>query len=146
MALNRLDNLQDWRRGLEELEELQRLQLLDRYQDRLREILKSEGNWRLKEGVLESMGGIKEPGDELMQEVCSIMCNGNQPPALRMRAVYAIRDFVLKRRGAPAPLPRFEGVTFVDKIKELVGVPMEPILQKRVVRALEQITADGGGA
>lgn len=141
MATNRLDNLQDWRRGLEELEELERLQLLDRHQDKLGEILKSEGNWRLKEGVLECMRAIREPRDELMQEVCSIMCDGNKPPDLRMRAVYAIRDFVLKRRGKATPLPLYKGVSVVDKIKELVGVPMEPILQKRVVRALEQIGA-----
>lgn len=146
MAINRLDNLRNWRRGLEELDELRRLELIDRCQDRLRNILRSEGNWRLKEGVLESMRGIEEPDDELMQEVCSIMCDDNAPPCLRMRAVYVIRDFVLRWKKKLMPLPRYQGTTIVDKIKELVGVPMEPLLQRRVVRALEQIGAHMDGA
>lgn len=146
MVINRLDGPQDWRRGLEELEKLQRLQLLNRHQERLGDILRSESNWRLKDGVLECMKGIKEPRDDLIQEVCSIMCDESVPPWLRMRAVYVIRDFVLRRKGKVTPLPRYQGATVVDKINELVGVPMEPILQKRVVRALEQISAHMDGA
>lgn len=145
MAINRLDNFRDWRRGLEKLDELRRLELIDRHQDRLRNILRSEGNWRLKEGVLESMRGIEEPDGELIQEVCSIMGDDNAPPSLRMRAVYVIRDFVLRWREKLMPLPRYQGATIVDKIKELVGMPMEPLLQKRVVRALEQIGAQRNG-
>ncbi len=139
MTTYRSDKSQDWRRVLEELEELKGLHRLDEQQDRIKAILRYTGSWRLKECALECVGVMKEPGNELMQEVYSIMCDENAPPELRMRAVYLVRDFVLRQKEGNGPLPYYQGVTVVDKLRELVGVPMHPILQMRIVRALEEI-------
>jgi hypothetical protein len=139
MTTYKPDNFQDWRRVLKELEELKGLHRLDEQQGRIRAILRHTGSWRLKECALECVRAMKEPGNELMEEVYSIMCDENAPPEPRMRAVYLVRDLVLRRKEGNEPLPYYQGVTIVDKLRELVGAPMHPILQMRVVRALEKI-------
>ena len=67
------------------------------------------------------------------------MCDGAVPPELRIRAVHLIRDLILAHKGKNGAIPNYQGASIVDKVKELVGKPLHPILQMRIVRALEDI-------
>ncbi len=135
------------KQALEELEALEGSEQPGAYRDRLRAILKSREPWDLKINALDRIRAMKEPPYELMPEVCSVMCDENVPPELRIRAVHIIRDFALEQKGKTGRLPSYRGAIFVARMKELVGLPMHPILQKRIVRALEEIgPMEAGGS
>lgn len=139
MTKQKPDEVKDQCRMVEELEELKRTRRLDDHQSALRRILRHRGNWRVKECALECVKALKEPQKELIQEACSIMCDEDTPPELRLRAVHLIRDFAVKGKERTEPMPYYQGATIIDKLKGLVGVPMHPILQRRIVQAIEEI-------
>lgn len=134
-----VNDVKDWRTLNEELEKLKRFSFLDEHQNEIRKLLRHRGCWRMKECALAGVREMREPGEELIQDVCSIMCDEQAPPTLRMAAVFIIRDFVLAQRKKGEPLLRYGGVTVVNRLRRLVGVPMHPILQMRIVSALEEI-------
>ncbi len=145
MPTYRLDDLRDWGRVLEELEELKRLRLLDDHQDGLRRILRYKENWQLRECALQCTKEVTTPRTELVKEVCSIMCDEDTYPELRMLAVDTIREFI--RADADVVLLTYSrGATILDRMNALVGIPMHPLLQRKIVRALEEIAAKEVGS
>ncbi len=140
MKTYKLDDFLDWGRVLEELEELKELGLLDEHQSGLKRILRYRGNWRLREYALQCVKEVTAPTKDLMQEICALMCDEDVYPELRMLAVDAARQLILANP-AIASLPFYRGATVFEKMKALVGVPMHPLLQRKIVRAVEEIAA-----
>ncbi len=140
MKTYKLDNFLDWGRVLEELQELKELGLLDEHQSGLKRILRYRGNWRLREYALECVKEVTAPTKDLVQEICALMCDEDVYPELRMLAVDAIRQLVLANP-AMASLPFHREATVFERMKGLVGVPMHPLLQRKIARATEEISA-----
>lgn len=70
-------NLYDWGTALDLLEEVtDRGQLVD-CQPGLIRILRYKGNWRLREEVLKRVGKIKNPSNQLIFQVLSILADDN---------------------------------------------------------------------
>ncbi len=61
MKCDRLDNLEQWDRVLEQLDEWKRAGQLDSHQDDLLWLLRYRGNWRLREAALEMMVSLQVP-------------------------------------------------------------------------------------
>lgn len=140
MKTYRLDNFLDWERVLEESEELKELGLLDEHQSGLMRVLRYRGNWRLREYALECVKEVTAPTKDLVQEICALMCDEDVYPELRMLAVDAVRQLI-PANAATASLPFYQGATVFEKMKGLAGVPMHPLLQRKIVRAVEEIAA-----
>ncbi len=131
-----LDDLMDWGRVLKELEELRKEGLLDAHQEGLRRIIRYKRNWRLRECALECAREVRVPGDELVAEVCSIMCDEDSYAELRTRAAEVLADLVRKRKGDEA---FFRGVAIPDKIRQLLAAPLSPRLGRTLENVLHQI-------
>lgn len=145
MKTYKLDDLQDWGRVLGELEELKELRLLDEHQEGLKRVLRYGGNWRLRECAIKCVQEVAAPKNALLQEVCAIMCDEDIYPELRMLAVETLRKLMLANASI-ASLPYSRGATILEKMKALVGVPMHPLLQRRIVRAVEEIAVEEAGS
>ncbi len=144
MRTYKLDDLQDWGRILEELEELRKLRLLDEHQDGLKRILRYRRNWRLRECALHCVKEVTVPRKELVQEVCSIICDEDVYPELRMLAVDTIRELA-RINARITSLPYYRGTTILEEMEALVDVPMHPLLQRKIVRAVEEIALKEAG-
>ncbi len=145
MKTYKLDDLQHWGRVLGQLEELRELRSLDEHQEGLKRILRYGGNWRLRECAMECVQEVAAPKNALLQEVCTIMCDEDIYPELRMLAVDTLRKLILANAGIGS-LPYSQGATIVEKMKGLVGIPMHPLLQRRIVRAVEEIAVKEAGS
>jgi hypothetical protein len=138
MKTYKLDDLQNWGRVLEQLEELKELRLLDEHQEGLKRILRYTGNWSLRECAMKCVQEVAAPKNALLQEVCAIMCDEDVYPELRTLAVDTLRKLILANASIGS-LPYHQGATILEKMKALVGVPMHPLLQRRIARAIEEI-------
>jgi hypothetical protein len=137
----RLDNLMDWGTVLKELEELREAGSLDQHQDGLRRIIRYKRNWRLRECALECAGNVNLPDDELVTEVCSVICDDDSYPELRMRAAEVAAELV-SRRAAGGVVPSFEGLTLEEKIRDLLAAPLNPLLARTLQGVLTRIEED----
>lgn len=70
-------NLREWGPVLELLDELAKSGKLAECQRGLVRILRYKGNWRLREEVLERIGGIPSPSDKLVGQVLTILADDN---------------------------------------------------------------------
>jgi hypothetical protein len=83
-------NLQDWGEVLEILDELAQNGLMVECQGGLVRILNYKGNWRLREEVLKRLDQIREPTDELIGQVLSILADDNTYYEARIMASKAL--------------------------------------------------------
>lgn len=70
-------NLSDWAPVVDLLQELETNGQLANCQPGLVRILRYKGNWRLREAVLERIGKIQNPSDELISQVINILDDDN---------------------------------------------------------------------
>ncbi len=70
-------NLRDWGPALELLDELAKSGNLAKCQRGLVRILRYKGNWRLREEVLDRIGGIGSPSHELVGQILTILADDN---------------------------------------------------------------------
>lgn len=70
-------NLSDWAPVIDLLQELEKNGQLPKCQPGLVRILRYKGNWRLREAVLERIGKIQNPSDELISQVINILDDDN---------------------------------------------------------------------
>lgn len=134
-----LDGFMDWGRVLNEMHELRELGLLDQHQDGLKRVLRYKQNWRLRECALECVNEVALPHDDLVAEVCSIICDEDSYPELRMRAVVVVRDLIRKRVLEDGTVPSFEGTSVPDRIQKLLDIPMNPLLTQTLTEILDEI-------
>ncbi len=145
MSKYKLDDLMDWGRALTELEELRKEGLLDEHQDGLRRIIRYKRNWQLRTCALECAREVRLPQDELIQELCSVVCDEDSYPELRMRAAEVMADLVLKRNGKGEKCPLFKGVPIHQIMKRLLDVPLNPFLAQTLQTTLTKIEEDDHG-
>lgn len=129
-------NLTDWGKVLETLKELKESGALDEHQAGLQRVLRYRENWRLREYVLECLGEIDRPTDELIQEVCRIMCDDSAYIDMRILAASALGDLVPKRLEYSGEEPKFGDITVFQVMKEILDSPQAPIFHKAVSNAL----------
>jgi len=141
MGTYTLDDLTDWGRVLDELKELKRLHLLDEYQDGLKRILRYRWNWRLRECALQYAKEVALPRDDLIEEVCSIMCDEGSYTELRMLAAETLGHLARARLGKAEGMPSFKGVSIPEKMRQLFAAPVSPLLRQKLVDVFKEVTA-----
>lgn len=130
----------EWGRVLEDLKELRERGLLDEHQDGIRRVLRSKQNWRLRECALECLRNINLPGERLLVEICSVLCNVDPYAELRMPAPQVLGDLVC--RSAADQIPVFEGIATQEKIRQLLAAPLNPLLKQALQDTLMRIKED----
>ncbi|MCF8078733.1 MAG: hypothetical protein K9K88_05550 [Desulfobacterales bacterium] len=70
-------NLRDWGPVLDLLDELSERGTISECQSGLIRILRYKGNWRLREEVLKKANHIKNPCNELVQQIISLLADDN---------------------------------------------------------------------
>lgn len=137
----KLDDLMDWGRVLDELEELRRLRLLNEHQGGLKRILRYRQNWRLRECALQCAKEITVPRDDLVEEICAIMCDEDSYTELRILATETLGELARAGLGRADSVPPFTSVDILGKMKELLAAPVVPIFRQKLVAVLDKVTA-----
>jgi len=130
-------NLMDWGKVLETLNKLKKSRTLDEYQAGLQRVLRYKENWRLREHVLECLGEIERPTDELIQDVCRIMCDDSAYIDTRILAASALGDLVPKRLKYSGEEPKVGDIPVFQIMRDIVDSPQAPVFHKAVSKALE---------
>jgi len=130
-----LDNLLDWGRVLDELEELRRLRQLNNCQEGIRRILRYRRNWRLREYALECSKDITSPTSDLIEEVCGIMGDKDSYMELRLLAADVMSRFAIHRNGGPT----VKDIGIPEKMERLLEAPLPPVLRERFLAVLEAV-------
>jgi hypothetical protein len=141
MSKYKLDDLMDWGRVLDELEELRRLQLLDEHQDGLKRILRYKPNWRLRECALQCAKEVAVPRDGLIEEACAVMCDEDSYTELRMLAAEAVGRLVRASCLRAGGVPSFKGVSVPETMRRLLADHISPLLRQKLVAVLEEVAA-----
>ena len=141
MGKYKLDDLMDWGRVLDELEELRRLRLLDEHQGGIKRILRYRQNWRLRECALQCAKEVTLPQDGLIEEICAIMCDEDSYTELRILAAETIGELARTPHGRAESVPSFNGVDIPGKMRELLAAPLVPIFRQKLVAVLDKVTA-----
>lgn len=139
MGEYKLDDLMEWGRVLEELNELRERGLVDEHQDGIRRVLRYKQNWRLRECALECARNINLPEERLIVEVCSVMCDEDSYAELRILAAQVLGDLVC--RYAADQVPPFS-IAIRGTIRQLLSAPMSPLLEQALQETLMKIGED----
>ena len=133
------DNLTDWGRVIETLDQLKELKKLDRHQDGLTRILRYRNNWRLRETVLKNIVQLVEPMEELTQEVINIAMDEDTYLDMRILAVDALSHLIplCSKQDDIKSLNIVE--TAVENMNKLLNLPQSPIFHEAVTKALKTI-------
>jgi hypothetical protein len=139
MNISFLDNHRDWVITLDKLQELKNAFILDDYQQYLCRVLGQDGDWRLKERILEFAIDIRKPTDELIENICAVMINKNTSINARILAADALRVVVPRKIRQTMVYPTFRGSSVLRVMKDILKAPEVPALHEAVTRALKAI-------
>ena len=139
MNISFLDNHRDWVITLDKLQELKNAFILDDYQQYLCRVLGQDGDWRLKERILEFAIDIRKPTDELIENICAVMINKNTSINARILAADALRVVVPRKIRQTMVHPTFRGSSVLRVMKDILKAPEVPALHEAVTRALKAI-------
>jgi len=139
MNVSFLDNHRDWVITLDKLLELKNSFILDDYQQYLCRVLVQDGDWRLKERVLEFAVDIRKPTDELIENICVVITNKNTSINARILAADALRVVVPRKIRQTMVYPTFRGSSVLRVMKDILKAPEVPALHEAVTRALKAI-------
>ena len=138
MTRDKLDNLGQWGRVLEQLDEWKRAGQLDSHQDDLLWLLRLRGNWRLREAVLEMMVSLQTPDPELIRQACEIMMNESLYHEVRLLAAEAVTALLSNER-----TPRAHTDSLADEVRErmqaLLASTQPPVMHLALRRVLSRI-------
>ncbi len=138
MNISFLDNHRDWVITLDKLQELKNAFILDDYQQYLCRVLGQDGDWRLKERILEFAIDIRKPTDELIENICAVMINKNTSINARILAADALRVVVPRKIRQTMVYPTFRGSSVLRVMKDILKAPEVPA-HEAVTRALKAI-------
>lgn len=133
-------NLQEWGFVLESLNEIDSSGRLSECQHGLARILRFKGNWRLREEVLERIGGITEPSDELANQVFCIITDENLYYDAR---ILGCRVFVQWMERNPTGLNPFFITEMRTVVERLVRSPQPPFFEASVRELQSAIQSSG---
>ncbi len=139
MNISFLDNHRDWVITLDKLQELKNAFILDDYQQYLCRVLGQDGDWRLKERILEFAIDIRKPTDELIENICAVITNKNTSINARILAADALRVVVPRKIRQTMVYPTFRGSSVLRVMKDILKAPEVPALHDAVTRALKAI-------
>lgn len=139
MNISFLDNHRDWVITLDKLQELKNAFILDDYQQYLCRVLVQDGDWRLKERILEFAVDIRKPTDELIENICAVITNKNTSINARILAADALRVVVPRKIRQTMVYPTFRGSSVLRVMKDILKAPEVPALHEAVTRALKAI-------
>jgi hypothetical protein len=139
MNIRFMNNHKDWVITLDKLLELKNAFILDEHQQYLCRALRQDGDWRLKERILEFAIDIRKPADELIENICAIMINKNTSINARILAADALRVVVPRKIRQTMVYPTFRGASVLRVMKDILKAPEVPALHEAVTRALKAI-------
>lgn len=123
----------------DKLLELKNSCILDDYQPYLCRVLRQDGDWRLKERILEFAIDIRKPTDELIENICGIMINKKTSINARILAADALRVVVPRKLRQTMVYPTFRGSSVLRVMKDTLRAPEVPALHEAITRALKAI-------
>lgn len=139
MNISIIGNQRDWAITLDKLLELKSAFILDEYQQYLCKALGQDGNWRLKERVLEFAIDIRKPTDDLIENICAVMTNKNTSINARILSADALRVVVPRKIRQTMTYPSFRGTSVLRVMEDILKAPEVPALHEAVTRALKAI-------
>jgi len=139
MNIRFIENRKDWVVTLDKLVELKNAFILDEYQQHLCRALKQDGNWRLKERILEFVIEIRTPTDELIENICAVMTNKSTSINARILAADALRVVVPRRIRETMAYPTFRGASVLRVMRDVLKASEVPELHEAITRALKAI-------
>jgi hypothetical protein len=139
MESDRLGNLEQWGRALEQLDEWKQAGQLDSHQDDLLWLLRFRGNWRLREAALEMMSSLQTPDPALIRQACEILMDENLYHEVRILAAEAVTALLSSERPSapPAELPAGEIRERMRALLESVQTPVVHLALRRLLPQLE---------
>ena len=123
-------NLTDWGGALHTLEKLSENGGLSECQHGLIRILRYKGNWRLREEVLQRVGAVRAPSNELIQQVISVLDDDNLYYDARIIAGNALIQLLQNAESAGGDL-HDRARTVAEKLK---STPHPPFFHKALDR------------
>ncbi len=131
MTKDPFGNLTDWGPVLNTLEILSDRGRLAECQPGLIRILRYKGNWRLREEVLQRVGGIQNPSRELVLQVLTLLADDNAYYDLRILAADALGKLLQNIRNGRGDRIKPEVQAIVQK---LTRTPQPPFFNQALER------------
>ncbi len=135
------EDLQDWGKVLETMEQMKRDCCLDDNQNGLIRILRYTRNWRLRESALEYAALLKKPGAEIVSAVLEMLEDGKLYCDARILAANALGAMAVqltksdgRPRGGPVNL-------ILEKMRMLLNSPEPPVLHDAIRKSAAAIDA-----
>jgi hypothetical protein len=139
MNIRFIDKHRDFQITYDRLLELKNSFVLDQHQQFLCRALRQDGNWRLKERILEFAIDIRKPTDDFIENICAVMTNRNTSINARILAADALRVVVPRKVRQTMAYPTFRGASVLRVMKDILKAPEVPELHEAVTRALKAI-------
>jgi hypothetical protein len=141
MRDERLDNLEQWDRALEQLDDWKHAGQLDSHQADLLWLLRFRDNWRLREAALEMTVLLQVPEPELIRQVCDILIDDSLYYELRVLAAEALAA-LFSRDGPDGPHDACAD-SVVGEVREcarqLLASTQPPVVHLALQRVLSRI-------
>ncbi len=138
MKSDRLGNLEQWGRALEQLDEWKQAGQLDGHQDDLLWLLRFRGNWRLREAALEMMSSLQAPDPALIRQACDIMTDEGLYHEVRILAAEAVTALLSSERPPGPPVGSLAG-EIRERMHALLESVQAPVMHLALRRLLPRI-------
>lgn len=138
MKGDRLGNLEQWGRVLEQLEQWRHAGELESHQEDLLWLLRFRGNWRLREAALEMMGSLQRPLPQLIHEACDIATDESLYHEARILAAEAVTAILSSGRSSDGGTISLAGEVR-DCLRALLESTSPPVVHLALRRVLPRI-------
>jgi len=132
MAHDIFGNLRDWGGVLERIEALAAQHQLDGHQAGLVRILRYRDNWRLCESVLEYVKDLRQPTDQLLRGVLSIMMDESIYHDARILAAEALATLTAGAQARGDSGAAVDSKIALQKMGELLNTPAPPFFHRAI--------------
>ncbi len=139
MAHDPFGNLQEWGSVLECLENLHGTGRLAECQRGLIRILRFNGNWRLREEVLNRLHQIESPTEDLIEEVFEIVADAEIYYEARILASKALSHLIKNRRRLSGYAFCLETQSVIEKLESLLRTTQPPVFHNALHDCLQSL-------
>ena len=144
MSKDQFEDLRDWGKVLETMEQMKRDVTLDSNQEGLLRILRYTRNWRLRESALECVALLRKPGGEIISEVLDILGDAKLYCDARILAANALGAMAVQWVKSNGRQAGGQVRQVLEKMRMLLDSPEPPVLHEAIrksVAAIESIDA-----
>ncbi len=136
MSTDIFGDLREWKRVLEQLEQLEASGHLDEHQEGLARLLRYRFNWRIREKAVQSLATLSAPEDHIFSVVLEIVADEHTEFDLRTMAADSVCGLISMRQKQG----RWDGDLgrlVMDKLTAALNPHQPPGFQRAVKRVLD---------